>query len=159
MQDEIDKYRKKLEKKCQAFVRELAKEGVQIASVRFAQAPYTGTNDTQVDFQMNKDNTAIVRATGSIVLFIEFGTGITYPDTHPNAHEKGMYRGEYGRGLGAMPYGWRYKGDPGTLGEVITEGKHRGEVHTYGMPASMPMYETIQELENVCVEVARRVFR
>lgn len=158
MKEALDKYQESLEKKCRKFVRELAKEGVAVASVRFAQAPYTGTNDTQVDFQMGKDNTAIVRASGSIVLFIEFGTGVTYPDIHPDAHAQGMYRGDYGYGLGAMPYGWRYKGDPGTLGEVIPDGKHKGEVHTYGMPASMPMYETIQELERVCVQVARSVF-
>ena len=158
MQEEIDNFSKNLEKKGQEFVKELAKEGVTIATLRFGVAPYTGTNDTQVSFEMVADNTAVVRATGSIVLFIEFGTGIIYPDTHPDAHSLGMVRGEYGYGLGKSPRGWRYKGDPGTLGVVIEEGKHAGEVHTIGMPASMPMYETIQKLEQVCVDVARRVF-
>lgn len=137
----------------------MSREGVRLASVRFDAALYTGTNDSKVRYRMTGENTAVVHASGGIVLFIEFGTGITYPDTHPYAEEMGMRRGEYGYHLGRFPR-WRYKGDPGNLGTVIPKEaeKHAGEVITEGMPAQMPMYYTIGDLERICVTVAERVF-
>lgn len=158
LKDSLDKYKERFEKKCRTFVRECAKEGVRIANVRFSEALYTGENDYSLSYKMSDDNSAMVIAVGTTVLFIEFGTGVTYPDNHPEAHENGMFRGDYGYGMGAFEKGWRYKGDPGNLGEPITSGKHAGMVHTYGNPANMPMYQTVEELKHTCVEIARRVF-
>ena len=97
-------------------------------------------------------------AVGGATLFIEFGTGIKYSDAHPEAAKNGMTRGGYGYKLGRLEKGWRYSGDPGTNGEVITEGKHAGEIHTYGNPANMCMYLTVRELEERFEEIARRCF-
>ena len=156
--NELKAYRQWLLKKTDEFLRVLGDEGVQIASVNFAQATYDGTNDVSCMVEERGDNRLAVMAIGGAVLFIEFGTGITYPDDHPEAAANGMIRGEYGHRLGRLEKGWRYKGDPGTNGEIITEGKHAGEVHTYGNPANMSLYSTIKELEERFEEIARRVY-
>ena len=104
-------------------------------------------------------NKAAVVAIGSSVLFIEFGTGVKYPDSHPEAGKFGFEHGGYGHHLGRLEKGWRYQGDPGTNGEVIATGKHAGEIHTYGNPANMSMYYTVRELEEKFEEIARRVYR
>lgn len=155
---ELKRYRKWLLEKTTEFVRVLGEEGMQIASLKFAEATYDGTNDVSCSIEERDGNRVAVVAIGSAVLFIEFGTGITYPDDHPEAAANGMIRGEYGHKLGRLEKGWRYEGDPGSNGEIITEGKHAGEVHTYGNPANMSMYQTVRELEQRFEEIARRVY-
>jgi hypothetical protein len=151
-------YKKWLLEKTQEFVKALGEEGVEIASVKFANAQYDGTNDVSCQVEDRGQNKIAVMAIGGATLFIEFGTGVRYPDTHPEAAENGMVRGEYGYKLGRLANGWRYSGDPGTNGEIITEGKHAGMVHTYGNPANMSMYLTVRELEDKFEEIARRVY-
>ena len=155
---ELKAYQKWLKEGVQQLVEEMAKEGVNIASVKFSQAQYDGTNDVQVTYTTRGQGTAVVHAGGNAVLFIEFGTGIRYPDNHPEAAANGMVRGEYGYGLGKLKGGWHYDGDPGTNGEVVQTGKHAGRVHTFGNPANMPMYLTERELETKFSDIARRVF-
>ena len=155
---ELENYKKWLVDKTKEFLKALADEGVQIANTHFAKAVYDGANDVTCSVEERGDNKIAVVAVGSATLFIEFGTGIRYPDNHPEAGKHGMVRGEYGHKLGKMAKGWRYQGDPGSNGEVITEGKHVGEVHTYGNPANMCMYMTVRELEEKFEEIARRVY-
>jgi len=155
---ELENFKKWLVEKTKEFLKALADEGVQIANVKFASAVYDGTNDVTCSVEERGDNKIAVVAIGGATLFIEFGTGVRYPDNHPEAGKHGMVRGEYGYKLGKMAKGWRYQGDPGSNGEVITEGKHVGEVHTYGNPANMCMYLTVRELEEKFEEIARRVY-
>lgn len=155
---ELKRYKKWLRERTQKFLEALAEEGLQIASAKFAEATYDGTNDVSCSIEERGESKVAVVALGSAVLFIEFGTGIKYPDDHPEAGKHGMTRGQYGYGLGKLQNGWRYSGDPGTNGEVITSGKHAGEVHTYGNPANMSMYQTMRELEVKFEEIARRVY-
>lgn len=155
---ELQAYKKWLTERTSAFLKALADEGMEIASVKFSTAQYDGTNDVSVSVEERGESRVAVVAAGGAVLFIEFGTGVKYPDNHPEAGEHGMIRGEYGYKLGRLQKGWRYTGDPGTNGEVITEGKHAGEVHTYGNPANMSMYLTIRELEDKFEEIARRIY-
>ena len=69
-----------------------------------------------------------------------------------------MIHGKYGYKLGSIKKGWRYKGDPGTNGTIISTGKHAGDIHTYGNPANMSLYLTIKELEDKFEKIARKVF-
>lgn len=155
---ELQRYGKWLLDCTEKFLTALGEEGVQIAAVKFQQAEYDGTNDVSVSVEKrDKDKVAVV-AVGSSVLFIEFGTGIKYPDSHPEAGENGFAHGQYGHKLGGMKKGWRYRGDPGTHGEIITTGKHAGEIHTYGNPANMSMYLTVRELEEKFEEIAKRCY-
>lgn len=156
---ELKDYKIWLVKKTKEFLKALASEGVQVASLKFSQAIYDGTNDVRCQIQDKGDNKIAVVAIGNATLFIEFGTGVKYPDNHPEASSKGMLRGDYGHKLGKMEKGWRYTGDPGSNGEVVTEGKHAGEVHTYGNPANMSMYMTIKDLQEKFEEIARRVYK
>lgn len=139
------------------FADRLAQEGMEIASVKFSQAVYDGTNDVSVTVEPRGNNIRAVVATGGATLFIEFGTGVTYPDDHPEAGELGMKRGEYGQGHGKQ-HSWGYYGDPGTNG-VLKEKKNGGfVVITHGNPANMPMYETVKELQDRLTEIAKEVF-
>ena len=156
--DELKAYKKWLTEKTKEFLKALADEGMEIASAKFESATYDGTNDVKCQVEERSDNKVAILAIGGATLFIEFGTGVTYPDDHPEAAQNGMIRGKYGHGLGKLKGGWRYDGDPGTNGTVITEGKHAGMIHTYGNPANMCMYLTIRELEDKFEEIARRVY-
>lgn len=139
------------------FADRLAQEGMEIASVKFSQAVYDGTNNVSVTVEPRGNNIRAVVATGGATLFIEFGTGVTYPDDHPEAGELGMKRGEYGQGHGKQ-HSWGYYGDPGTNG-VLKEKKNGGfVVITHGNPANMPMYETVKELQDRLTEIAKEVF-
>lgn len=139
------------------FADRLAQEGMEIASIKFSQAVYDGTNDVSVTVEPRGNNVQAVVATGGATLFIEFGTGVTYPDDHPEAEELGMKRGEYGQGHGKQ-HSWGYYGDPGTNG-VLKEKKNGGfVVITHGNPANMPMYETVKELQDRLTEIAKEVF-
>ncbi len=155
---ELNDYKKWLIDKTKEFLKALADEGVEIASAKFGQVVYDGTNDVTCQMEDRGENKVAVMAIGSATLFIEFGTGIRYPDNHPEAAENGMVRGAYGYKLGRLEKGWRYTGEPGSNGEVITEGKHAGEIHTYGNPANMSMYLTVRELQDKFEEIARRVY-
>lgn len=139
------------------FADRLAQEGMEIASIKFSQAVYDGTNDVSVTVEPRGNNVRAVVATGGATLFIEFGTGVTYPDDHPEAGELGMKRGEYGQGHGKQQ-SWGYYGEPGTNG-VLKEKKNGGfVVITHGNPANMPMYETVKELQDRLTEIAKEVF-
>lgn len=156
--EELGRYREWLKKKTRELLNLLSEEGVQIASAKFVSAAYDGTNDVTCQVEQRGDNSVAVLAIGSAVLFIEFGTGVKYPDSHPEAGEHGMTHGQYGYGLGRLEKGWRYTGEPGTNGEIITTGKHAGKIHTHGNPANMSLYLTVRELEDKFEEIARRVF-
>ena len=140
------------------FLEKLAEIGIETANVRFANAQYDGTNDAVVNApEWDGDNKLIISATGRAVAFIEFGTGVHYTESHPKAAEFGAIRGSYGYGLGKLDQ-WRYKGDPGTNGEVITEGKHKGEVLTHGNPPARAMYEAGKDMREHIREIAQEVF-
>ena len=99
---ELKDYKRWLEEKTRQFVKELGNEGIEIMSVKFGHAVYDGTNDVYCKMEERDENKIAVMAIGNATLFIEFGTGVRYPDNHPEAHENGMIRGEYGHGLGKL---------------------------------------------------------
>ena len=154
---ELEQWKKWLLEKTKEFLTALGEEGIQIASAKFASAGYDGTNDVTCEMEQKDENTVAVIAIGGAVLFIEFGTGVTHPDNHPEKPAGILGRGQYGYGLGKLN-SWWYTGDPGTNGEVITSGKHAGEVRTHGNPANMSMYMTVRELKEKFEEIARRVY-
>lgn len=135
----------------------LGQFGVDMASVRFKTAQYDGVNDVTVGMEWTDDKTLTIRADGGAVAFIEFGTGVHYKEAHPKASEFGAVRGSYGHGLGKLD-SWRYTGNPGTNGEIITEGKHAGMVRTHGNPPARAMYDTGRGLREQIVQIAREVF-
>lgn len=154
---EIESYTVWLKERSQVLLDRLAQAGFEVASARFAKAAYDGTNDASVSLETRGDGVRAVVAVGASVLFIEFGTGVTYPDNHPQAAELGMKRGEYGQGHGKQS-SWGYYGDPGTNGVVKMKKDGSTVVITHGNPANMPMYETVKELEAMLPELVKEVF-
>lgn len=154
---EIESYTVWLKERSQVLLDRLAQAGFEVASARFAKAAYDGTNDASVSMETRSEGVRAVVAVGASVLFIEFGTGVTYPDNHPQAAELGMKRGEYGQGHGKQS-SWGYYGDPGTNGVVKTKKDGSTVVITHGNPANMPMYETVKELEAMLPDLVKEVF-
>ena len=154
---EIESYTVWLKERSQVLLDRLAQAGFEIASARFAKAAYDGTNDASVSLETRSEGVRAVVAVGASVLFIEFGTGVTYPDNHPQAAELGMKRGEYGQGHGKQS-SWGYYGDPGTNGVVKMKKDGSTVVITHGNPANMPMYETVKELEAMLPDLVKEVF-
>lgn len=157
MIDSVLEYREWLKNGCTRLLERLAQEGYEVASAGFADAVYDGTNDVTVSVEDRGKIKAVV-AVGGTVLFIEFGTGVTYPDNHPEARDLGMTRGEYGQGHGKQST-WGYYGEPGTTGTVVGERAKGTLVLTHGNPANMPMYSAVKELELRLGEIAKEVFR
>lgn len=149
--NEVENYKRWLHEKTQEFLHRLAQRGCENATWYFSNAVYDGTNDVTCEIRENGDNMIAVVATGKATLFIEFGTGVLFPDNHP---ENTFERGGYGAGRGSNPGGWNYQGDPGTFGKASKS----GWVHTYGNPANMSMYQAIRDVEREFTEIAREVF-
>ena len=122
-------------------VKKLAEQGKQSIDTKMANAIYDGTASWETHAEVD-GNKATVGASGDKVAFIEFGTGVTYPDDHPKAKEMGAIRGEYGQGKGKNP-SWIYYGEPGSNGKDLGN----GFVETSGNPANKPIYNTMKELE------------
>lgn len=153
----VEEYRSWLKERTALLLDRLAQESFEIASARFTKAVYDGTNDTSVSVEERPGGVRAVVAVGASVLFIEFGTGVTYPDSHPEAAAHGMKRGGYGKGHGKQS-SWGYYGDPGSNGVVKTKENGKSVVITHGNPANMPMYETVRELRERLPVLVKEVF-
>ena len=102
---ELKNYKTWLKECTEKFIQALGEEGVQVATAKFQTAVYDGTNDVSVSVESRDTNKVAVVAVGSSVLFIEFGTGVKYPDNHPEAGKNGFTRGGYGYKLGRLENG------------------------------------------------------
>lgn len=146
IQDELSVYRKWQEEKARELAERLASLGATVASIRFSRAVYTGQKD--VDVSVEEMPTGYkVKADGESVLFIEFGSGVTYGYGHPEAGEFGMGPGTYpdGKGHWDDPKGWYLP-------------KSAGGGHTFGNPPAMPMYEARKSIEQELPRIVKEVF-
>lgn len=157
----VEDYRRWQQEKAKVLLDRLSAKGLEVTNVKFGTAAYDGTPEVTVNVENRGDNVRAVVATGGTVLFIEFGTGVTYPDNHPQAAELGMIRGEYGLGKGKQTT-WAYYGQPGTNGVVANNPPKEKDglplVFTHGNPANMPMYESVKQLKDEIAAIAREVF-
>lgn len=121
----------------------LAMLGATVASIQFARAIYTGSNDVTVRVD-NTGSVAVIYAEGEAVAFIEFGAGATYGYGHPQAGEFGVGPGTYPEGKGHWdnPKGWWFGSGQ----------------HTYGNPPAAAMYSAVQEIAENVTKIAREVF-
>lgn len=153
----IRTFRTWLEKKTALLVDGAAKLGMEVASVSYQAADYTGPKRFHVDVRDDGERIKAVVATGQSVLFLEFGAGVTYGYGHPEAgtHDMGpgtwpyphyqTINGEQVQNW-KSPYGWYL---PDALG---------GE-HTYGNAPSMGMYQARKEITEKLSELVAEVFR
>ncbi len=147
IQDELMVYRKWQEEKARELAERLAALGATVASIRFSRAVYTGKKDVEVTVEA-LPNGYKVKADGESVLFIEFGSGVTYGYGHPEAGKFGMGPGTYpdGKGHWDDPKGWYLP-------------KSAGGGHTFGNPPAMPMYEARKAIEQELPRIVKEVFR
>lgn len=146
LQREVEEFRKWQLERANVLLERLAMMGATGASLRFSRAVYTGLNDVEVTAEKTDKGYKIL-ASGSAVLFIEFGSGVTYGGGHPAADEYGMGPGTYPEGKGHWddPRGWYLP-------------KSKGGEHTFGNPPAMAMYETIKDLEAELPRLVKEVF-
>ena len=146
IQDELVVYRKWQEEKARELAERLASLGATVASIRFSRAVYIGKKDVDVTVE-ELPNGYKVKADGESVLFIEFGSGVTYGYGHPEAGEFGMGPGTYpdGKGHWDDPKGWYLP-------------KSAGGGHTFGNPPAMPMYEARKAIEQELPRIVKEVF-
>ena len=155
----LKKYQNSLQAKAKQVIEKLGQAGYEVASAKFASAIYAGTNDVEVTTRWEND-TLVLEAHGNAVCFIEFGTGVHYEEQYPVPYTgDGLVgRGQFGYKLGSHD-SWRYKGDPGNEGEVIKEGKHKGEVLTHGNPPARAMYDATETARSKIESIVKEVFK
>ena len=106
-------------------------------------------------------NIVTERATGTEVLFKEFGTGVRYA-RHPLGNRRGATRGTYGKGRGGDPSGWYFTASGEWEGEFASEVAFTDEMSVYqteGQPASMSMYNSYKRLDERIPKVLREKMR
>lgn len=149
-QRELQEYRQALNSRLQEFARRLAMEGYEVAKLRFSAAEYDGDNDVTVRVEQNGTKARII-ASGKSVLFIEFGTGVAYPE-HPSGE---FAHGTYGKGKGKNPNGWAYRGEPGTGGKPIPG--RDGVYRTKGNPPAEAMWGATTKMAESVERIWREV--
>jgi len=137
-------------KKVPDTVVNVAEKDARVTEEAFLHAPTT-TVDVKPSMVhvVRLGNVIYYSAYGDDVSFIEFGTGIRYPDTNPLAKKVGAKRGGYGKGQGANPP-WVFDEVPGVASalseEIPTKDGSFSFYKTEGQPASMPMFFATQRL-------------
>ena len=144
---QIEVYQREFEVKEQEFVKRLAEIGLSVARTGYQVADYDGEKDVVVS--MNQAGTqATIVASGQTVGFVEFGTGVKYPEwSGNNVDFTPPPHGSYGKGKGKNPHGWWF-----TAGAGASQ-------HTYGnMPAEAMLTARDRMIEQV-TRIAREVFK
>lgn len=137
---------KLLQRKAQQILKAAGKQALKAAQDNFNNAEYAGTNDVTVTKTQVDENTIKITATGTATNFIEFGTGINYPNSHPEAIEHDFIHGTYGNRHGANLNGWIYTGETGNAPDTYE--LKSGAVHTLGNKANLCMYNAREEVKN-----------
>lgn len=144
---QVRRYQKDFLKKESEFIRRLKELGVSVATVGFASADYDGLNDVLIA-ETQSGNRATVIAYGETVGFIEFGTGVKYPEWDgSNTDYTPPKHGTYGKGKGANPKGWWFSTSPGS------------SRHTYGNPPAEAMLTARNTMIEQVVQIAKEVWR
>lgn len=143
------------EEKIHQFLTKLAEIGVSVARYEYAAAPndWGASQKPEVGFEFIDDQTVCVRASGTDVLFFEFGTGITYQEPYPadEGFDPIFKAGDWsdneslgGRHHWNDPNGWYL---PGRHGKK-----------TYGIAPVRAMYDAKREMKQQIESIAREVF-
>ena len=145
---QIKQYKRDFEAKEKEFVRRLAELGVSVASTGFSMADYDGVNDVQVTMTQS-GGSAVVTAFGEAVGFIEFGTGVKYPEWDASGMEYPPPKhGTYGKGRGKNPHGWYFKQNDGATAR-----------HTYGNQPAEAMRTARDVMVERVIQIAREVWK
>ena len=144
----VAKFKRDFEEKEQEFIRRLAEIGVRVAQSGFATADYDGVNDVVVTMVKTSNGYSVV-ASGETVGFIEFGTGVKYPEWDNTGMEYTPPKhGTYGKGQGKNPHGWWFRQNDGGRAN-----------HTYGNQPAEAMLTARNEIIERAMQIAREVWK
>lgn len=161
LKQQLTDYKDQLPSKCEEIVRRLLDCGIEIASAKISESSLGKYVTISTDISSEKMGCkGILLAKGEVkesgeydpfstLLAIEFGAGIHYnSEANPKANELGFGVGTFPNQKHAFQEaGWMY------LDENTKEWKH-----TYGVKATMPMYNAdIAIIDNI-IKIAREVF-
>lgn len=154
---QIQEHKATLNKKAQEFAKALAQKGIDVATVRFANAQYAGSNDVSCHVEQDGNTCAII-AEGKAVAFIEFGTG-----AHHNGYGGELppgvgAHGSYGKGQGANRR-WYYYGESGNAGTPVKQVDGKGQLnYTDGNEPAMAMWGAVEEMASQVEATWREVW-
>ena len=162
LRQELIRYKDiELKNKCQMLVKRLSEIGLEIAKAKISESPMGAYASVRVETNdLKNGSNALLIATGAIketegrepfniLLAIEFGSGIFYnKNGNPNAGEFGLGPGTFPGQIHALEGdGWYY------WNESLQQWKH-----TYGIKATMPMYEAGKKILESVNTIALEVF-
>jgi hypothetical protein len=158
--EELKRFQKWIEDGTKKLIQLMGEKGAEFAQANYDEALYAGTNDVKVTAVVVGDNKVEIRADGSAVLFIEFGTGINNPNSHPDPLAANYPHGQFGYKLGQLEKGWRYpeKNGGGDSGLAWPDPNHEGYLKTQGNPANMSLYDARTQLEDEYLNLVREAF-
>ena len=155
----IKQYKRDFEAKEKEFLERLGKIGVSVATTGFAVADYDGDKGEITVELVPSGKRVFVMASGEKIGFIEFGTGVRYPEWDnsgmlytPDPH------GTYGKGQGANPKGWYFTGGDMAFDPSKNKTTREG-THTFGNPPAEAMRTARDVMVERVVQIAREVWR
>lgn len=156
---QIQEYKATLNKKAQEFAKALAQKGIDVATVRFANAQYAGDNDVTVEHDpVQTPNGFAIVAHGKAVAFIEFGTGVMHSTYGGELPDGVGEHGTYGKGNGRHKR-WYYYGESGNAGTPVKQVDGKGQLnYTSGNDAAMAMWGAVEEMASQVEATWREVW-
>lgn len=156
---QIQVYKATLNQKAQEFAKALAQKGIDVATVRFANAQYAGDNDVTVEHDpVQTPNGFAIVAHGKAVAFIEFGTGVMHSAYGGELPDGVGEHGTYGKENGKHKR-WYYYGESGNAGTPVKEVDSKGQLnYTSGNDAAMAMWGAVEEMASQVEATWREVW-
>lgn len=156
---QIREYKTTLNQKAKEFARALAQKGIDVATVRFANAQYAGDNDVTVEHDpVQTPNGFAIVAHGKAVAFIEFGTGVSHSAYGGELPDGVGEHGTYGKGNGQHKR-WYYYGESGNAGTPVKQVDGKGQLnYTSGNEPAMAMWGAVEEMSSQVEATWREVW-
>ena len=156
---QIREHKTALNQKAQEFARALAQKGIDVATVKFANAQYAGDNDVTVERDpVQTPNGFAIVAHGKAVAFIEFGTGASHSAYGGELPAGVGEHGTYGKGNGQHKR-WYYYGESGSAGTPVKQVDGKGQLnYTSGNEPAMAMWGAVEEMASQVEATWREVW-
>ena len=162
LKSQLLQYKDSLPIKCEKLVSRLLQSGVEVSQARINESPLGKYVTVTTNISANKMGCkGVLLAKGavkeqegyapfSILLAIEFGSGVHFNPT-PNP----LISSEFPYGVGTFP-GQVHAMEPG--GWYFWSEEKQQWIHSYGVKATMPMYNADMEIIQNVVKYAKEVF-
>ena len=158
---DLKAYQDELNQKMKEAIEEMATKTLEQLDKNYSDIRIAGEVGSLNTDKQTSDNSATISAKGENIAFIEFGTGIFYPDNHPlqNSTDGIVGRGNWGLGKGKNPP-WYFtaKGRNITSPYVIPILNRQGVARsykTYGNPANMQVYNASKWLRQNYIDIIK----